>query len=77
MSDDPSDPAPDSDRADYVRRLIAHRAPELSQSDIAELSDAPPDSDMVPVEVVRQILDVISAMVDRLDGIERTAHAGA
>lgn len=55
------------DRTAYVRNLIAARAPELSDDDIAALVAEPPDT--LPVEIANQVLEVIEAMQDRLESL--------
>ena len=56
---------------DYLRRLIAARCPELTDDDLALITQpaattAEPD---LPVEIGEQILDVLAEMGDRLDRI--------
>jgi hypothetical protein len=68
-----NDPAPESDRADYVQRLIAARIPELGLADLATLGAAP-DSDALPGSIGLQILEVVEALADRMDGLERAVR---
>src|SRR5208282_5139483 len=68
---DPSGPAPDDDRSDYARRVVAARCPELSDADLASLVGAPPDPDAIPAAVGEQIMDLLDRMADRLEAVER------
>jgi hypothetical protein len=71
-----TDPTPDGDdRADFARRLIAARCPELGPSDLAMLAEADPD--MLPVAIGAQILDVLQHLMDRMDALEQTVRVGA
>jgi hypothetical protein len=54
---------------DYVRRLIAARAPELSERDL-DLIGEPPDPDAIPGHIALQIMEVLDQMSDRLDRYE-------
>jgi hypothetical protein len=60
----------ESDPADYARRLIAARCPELDPSDLALIGAAAPDPDALPASVGMEILQVVEAMADRLDGFQ-------
>ena len=53
------------DRAVCARALIAHRAPELTDADLAGLSQ--PD---LPVEIAKQVMEVIAEMEARLTMLE-------
>jgi hypothetical protein len=53
---------PADDRAAYARGLIAHRAPELTDRDLAALME--PD---LPAEIAAQVLDVLEALEQRMD----------
>jgi|HubBroStandDraft_6_1064221.scaffolds.fasta_scaffold3441979_1 hypothetical protein len=66
------DPPGDDDRIAYIRALINHRCPELGPADLALIADAPPDSDdRLPMAIGLQILQVVEALADKLDGLER------
>ena len=61
--------------AAYVRALIAHRAPELTEADLALLVGEPDGT--LPVEMVEVIVDAIDALDDKLDRLaDALAHAG-
>jgi hypothetical protein len=75
-------PRPEAtDRAEFVRRLVASRCPELDEGEIASFSamsntTSATTSDVQPIlmvdrEVGERILDVLSALDQRLDAIER------
>lgn len=68
-------PAPDDDRAAYVRCLIASRCPELGPSDLAMLTEATPDPDMLPARIGVQIMAVLERMADRMDAFEKAVRA--
>ena len=71
MTDDiTTSPGQATDRAEYVRCLIRHRCPEISERDIGLLGVVP-DLDAIPSHIADQICDVISHMADRLDRLER------
>jgi hypothetical protein len=63
--------APETDRERIVR-LIRARCPELSDADLATLAAAP-DPDALPAKIGEQILEVLSHLMDRMDGLERLA----
>ena len=68
---------PDAERADFVRRLIAARAPEVTPRDIAMLAgEAEPDPDAIPASITDKIMDILLMFEDRLERIERAVHAG-
>ena len=50
---------------DRVMRIISHRAPELTDADLASLMDAD-----LPAEIAKQVLMVVDQMTDRLDALE-------
>ena len=51
----------DDDRADYLRRLIAARIPELIDGDLAAIAE--PD---LPVEIADMVCDVLAQISTRL-----------
>jgi hypothetical protein len=59
--------AADAERAEYVRRVIAARRPELAGADLA--SHTRPEV-VVPREVAKRIEDALELIVARLDAIE-------
>jgi hypothetical protein len=59
------------DRAEYVRRLIAARVPELTEAEITEAFTPPPDADAIPGHIGLQIMEVLDRMSDRMEGFER------
>jgi hypothetical protein len=59
------------DRAADIRALIAHRAPELTDDDIASLaSDPVEEGATIPVPVADEIVAVIEAFESRLAVLE-------
>lgn len=61
----------DDDRDDYIRNVIAHRCPELTDDDLAMLSQ--PDEflgELLPVEIGHQILEVVDRLFDRMTALE-------
>jgi hypothetical protein len=78
--DDPCDPTPvdDRNRIAYIRALIASRCPELGQSDLALIVDAPPDDSdtAIPAAVADRIMDVLLAFEARLERIENAVRSG-
>jgi len=56
--------ADEGDHADTVRRLIAHRCPELTDDDINAVIEP---YDTLPREISEQILTVLDGMMDRLN----------
>jgi hypothetical protein len=92
MSDDrdvidiaiPANPSTAQGHLDWVRDLIAHRAPEIDASDIADAfrGDNPGDDDEpdagagIWLEVAERVIDAIQALEERLDRLERTINAG-
>jgi hypothetical protein len=60
----------ESDPADYARRLIAARCLELSDADLALLGASAPDPDAIPGRIGMEIMQVVEAMADRLDGFQ-------
>jgi hypothetical protein len=58
---------PDSDRLAYLRAVVSHRCPELTDADLA-LMAAEPDG-ALPLEVAEQILTVIDALQDRWEAL--------
>jgi hypothetical protein len=77
----------DAERTDYVRALVAARCPEIDGLDLAQaFGEVAPESDaqrvlMVPAEVAKGIFGALSAINDRISGIEdhilRTEAEGA
>jgi hypothetical protein len=61
-----TDPSEADDRAAYVINLARHRCPELSETDLAALAK-PVSAETLPAEIGEQIMDVLNAMMDRLD----------
>ena len=56
---------------DWVRHLIAHRAPGIDPSEIAEAFALPLDGDSgIPPRIAEQILLVLDRMADRTDGFD-------
>jgi hypothetical protein len=55
------------DRAAYIRAIIRHRAPEVSDADLALITSMEPSAEMLPVEIGEQIMDVLEAMEAKLD----------
>jgi hypothetical protein len=52
----------------YARNLISHRCPELSDADLALITQpAEPSAEMLPVEIGRDIMTVLAAMEAKLD----------
>jgi hypothetical protein len=84
----PSDPSPSAaqaaeDRAEYVRRLIAARIPELDQGDLQSANlpikdevamSNPASGDWVPMAVMEKILAVVEPLDERMAGIESWVH---
>jgi hypothetical protein len=64
--------ADDADHADYVRRLVAHRVPELSDDEIAAAF-----ATGMSAEVADLVLAVVDAIAERLDQIEEGLTASA
>ena len=54
-------------RAAYVRALIAHRCPELTDADLVLVAGS---DDTLPVEIAAEVLDVIDLIEDRLTELE-------
>jgi hypothetical protein len=62
-----------ADRAAYVRTLVRHRCPELTDADLA-LASAEPN---MPTEIGEAISVVLSSMEARLDRLaDAVAHTG-
>jgi hypothetical protein len=55
--------ADESDRAEYVRRPLAARAPELTEDDIAALAEPPVD--LLMAEIGEKIIAVIAALAEK------------
>jgi hypothetical protein len=55
------------DRAAYIRAIIRHRAPEVSDADLALITSMGPSAETLPVEIGEQIMDVLEAMEAKLD----------
>jgi hypothetical protein len=67
----------EDDRVDYVRRLVAARIPELSETDPAQLGDAESDpDDRLPASIAEQILQIVEMLVDRMDALEAAVSPG-
>ena len=60
---------------DEIRRLIAARAPELSEADLASLS-AQTGEEMVPVSVFAEVLAVAEMLEARMVALEGGAQSG-
>jgi hypothetical protein len=65
---------------DYIARVIAHRAPELSEADLARLAEsaapAAPQPVMLPPEIGERIFDVLVDFERRLTAVERWLGVG-
>jgi hypothetical protein len=53
--DDPSEPAPESDRDRVLRIIMARCGDVLTDADLAALGDAAPDPDALPATISEQI----------------------
>jgi hypothetical protein len=60
---------------DEIRRLIAARAPELSEADPASLS-AETGEEMIPASILSQVLEVIEMLEARMIALEGNAQDG-
>ena len=58
---------------DEIRRLIAARAPELSEVDLASLS-AETGEEMIPASILDQVLEVIEMLETRMLALEGGAQ---
>ena len=75
MPDDTHPHAPqDIDRVSYVRTLVAHRCPELSEADLA-MSAEPDQGDTLPSSIGAQIVEILDHMMTRMDRIEKAVMA--
>jgi hypothetical protein len=59
---------PDSDRAEYLRRVIMARAPEIGPDDLAPIgAKSQPD---LPAEIAEAVTDALAEMEERLTALE-------
>ena len=57
----------DDERSEYARQILRHRAPELTDDDLAGLAG---DQDAsLRLDVADQVADVIGALMDKLESI--------
>jgi hypothetical protein len=82
MTDDPGDrdiidvnDNPAEQHLEWVRDLIAHRAPEIGPADIADAfgiipTEAEADPGKIWNEVMERMIDAVEALEQRLDRIE-------
>jgi hypothetical protein len=56
---------PDSDRLAYLRAVVSHRCPELTDADLAALMQ--PD---LPRQIARAVSDAIDEIEERLTALE-------
>jgi hypothetical protein len=66
-------PPGNDDRLTYIRAVVSHRCPELGPDDLALIGGAAPD-DMLPPSIGLQIMEVVEALADRVDGLERAVR---
>jgi hypothetical protein len=59
---------PDADRAEYLRRVIMARAPEIGPADLV-LMTAEPD-DALPSGIAEAVTDALAEMEERLAALE-------
>jgi hypothetical protein len=55
--------ADESGRADYARRLILARRPEITDADLAALADPP--AELLMAEIGEEIADVLAALAEK------------
>ena len=65
-----------NDDPDYARRLIAARAPELSEADAAAAFAPDDEIERLPLAITEDVLNVIAALADRLDAMETRLAPG-
>jgi hypothetical protein len=65
--------ADDHDRAEFVRRLVLARCPELSTADLKDAfgDSAAPDRADVLAEIANCVTDAIEELEERLDKLEK------
>jgi hypothetical protein len=62
----------DDERADYVRRVIRHRVPELNETGVAAaMWPGGPPTIVIPQEMVRRMEAALVECSDRLEVVER------
>jgi hypothetical protein len=60
---------------DEIRRLIAARAPELSEADLASLrAQTGEGEEMVPVSIFNQVVEVLEILEARMIALEGKAQ---
>lgn len=55
-----------ADRLDYIRAIIRHRVPEVTDADLAVVAEQP---DTLPVEIANQVLEVVEALEAKLEAL--------
>ena len=63
------------DRAAYVRALIPHRCPEVTDDDLAAAFGSTQPAELLPIEIGKDIMAVLAAMEAKLDRLAETVGA--